>query len=240
MKKNIYIFVLLIIIATVLTTIAGAESKVNFLNLNKKLVDGEDMVSLRELGNKSGWNFYFENPDKHIYISDGDKNIVLKVEENKLAGNKLAVSPLILNGRTYISIASVKILLKELEQEAEQMVELIAHLSVNKHKCTVGENIKVKIELFNISDGEVTLKYASGQLYDLYLAKDGKEVWRWSKGKFFTMALIKKVLPAEKKLKYEVEVPINTELTPGEYILGGKITTKEPLKLNEIVIDVCK
>jgi len=240
LKKCFYKFLLIIIISlVVLTTVAGA-AEINCLNLKNKSINDKNMVSLRELGNKFGWNFYFENSSKEVFIDKGDKNVVLKINQNMINGNKLAVAPIIYNGRTYISINSTKLLLQEFEQGAEQMLELLTCLSVNKNKCVAGEKIKATIELLNISNREITLKYASGQLYDLYLSDTDKEVWRWSKGKFFTMALIKKELPAGEKLKYEVEVPIPAELTPGKYILGGKIATKNSLKLNEVEIDVCK
>ncbi len=239
MLKHSYIHLLLILITVmVFSATIEAESNVNFLNLSTKLYNDEEMVCLRELGDEFNWNFYFANPEKYVHINNKDSKVVLKLNQDKLNSHKLAISPVIIKGRTYISISSVNILLQELEQGAEQMLELLANLSVNKQKCIAGGKIIAVVELMNLSNKEVTLKYASGQLYDLCLLKDGEEVWRWSKGKFFTMALIKKQLPGYEKLKYKIEVPVADDLEPGNYILTGKITTENPMKLNEVKIVV--
>ncbi len=238
MRKYLYIFLILIIFtAGMMSFVLTVEASESILNLNVETVDGERMVSLRELGNRLNWNLYFENPQKYVYINKSGKQVILKINPGEMNDSKTQISPQIYEGRTYIPVDSINMIIQELEQEAEKMLELLAYLSVDKNKCKPGEKIKAFIELNNISDKDVTLKYASGKLFDLYLFKDGKEVWCWSKGKYFTMALIKKELPAGEKLKYEVEVPISPEMKEGKYILTGEITTEEPLPLNKIEIE---
>ncbi|MFW6028864.1 MAG: BsuPI-related putative proteinase inhibitor [Halanaerobiales bacterium] len=100
----------------------------------------------------------------------------------------------------------------------------------------IGEDIKAIMEIYNISENDIRLHFSSGQLYDLFLRKDNKEVWRWSEGKFFTMAIQYKDLEAGEKLRYKERVP--GQKNSGEYVLGGKITAQSEIPFAEIKIRV--
>jgi uncharacterized protein YndB with AHSA1/START domain len=95
------------------------------------------------------------------------------------------------------------------------------------------------IRAYNISGEKLTLYFNSGQSYDLYLFRDNDEIWRWSEGKFFTMAIVSREIEPGEKLSYEVEIPVSG-LEVGQYILTGELTTIKPLQLGKIKIVVDK
>jgi len=88
--------------------------------------------------------------------------------------------------------------------------------------------ITVRLTLRVTSD-PVRLTYASGQRFDIVLKSgDGKEVYRWSDGKAFTLALGTETFgPGEQN--YVVEIPLadaaGNRFAPGRYVAEGWVAT---------------
>lgn len=62
--------------------------------------------------------------------------------------------------------------------------------------------LRIDFALVNESTQKVSYEFNNGQQYDIVITKDGREVYRWSRGKFFTMALTKVDIAAEGKYQF--------------------------------------
>jgi len=68
---------------------------------------------------------------------------------------------------------------------------------------TVGETVKFAFHVTNSSAKRVELRFPSGQTHDLVvLDPQGREVWRWSRGRMFTQSMQNKVLGASDTLTF--------------------------------------
>ena len=99
-----------------------------------------------------------------------------------------------------------------------------AFLSTDKAVYRPGQPIRITFEVFNHTPTPVRFDFASGQRYDLVIEdRQGDEVWRWSAGRMFTMALGQETLgPAKPRLTYEAEH--TARLEPGRYKIKGLLT----------------
>lgn len=238
-------FSLLIILIMVLTVILGvgintkglAGEEESNLSLGIRDEEGVQLVSLRELAEEYNWDLYYVPTTKVVIIYNQSNRVELLINEAKLQGEKLSQAPQIIEGRTYIPLEIIPLLITKM---GEEKVELLTSLSLDNNEYQAGELAIATITLYNFSSQTITLRYGSGQLYDLYLKdeKQEQELWRWSQDKFFTMALVQKELKAGEILEYEVEMEIPKQLEKGQYILTAKITTNPPYILNQCKINL--
>jgi len=67
----------------------------------------------------------------------------------------------------------------------------------------VGETVTFAFHVTNSSAKRVELRFPSGQTHDLVvLDAQGREVWRWSRGRMFTQSMQNKVLGASDTLTF--------------------------------------
>lgn len=100
---------------------------------------------------------------------------------------------------------------KKLEGQAVYKdLELTA--KVDKTPFKPREDIKVNVSLTNTGQKDIKFTFSSGQKFDL-VAKDkgGEEVFRWSKGKFFTEALIPETLKPGEKIDKQFSLNLNNK-----------------------------
>lgn len=70
---------------------------------------------------------------------------------------------------------------------------------------------KMKIKITNNSDKEVVINHTSGQKYDFILLDNKKEaVYKWSDGRFFTMALIDTTIAAGETVEFTEDLDLET------------------------------
>ncbi|MCS6775640.1 MAG: BsuPI-related putative proteinase inhibitor [Chloroherpetonaceae bacterium] len=112
-------------------------------------------------------------------------------------------------------------------------------VSTDKKVYRPGEVIRITLNAKNTQPASVTLRFASGQMFDLEIRRgkdrNGERVWQWAEGRMFTMALRSRVLAPGQALTFvenygsrEMErsspVPV-PRLTPGTYTVVGILTT---------------
>ncbi len=114
-------------------------------------------------------------------------------------------------------------------QEAPRVDPLSEHafgasLSTDRAVYRSGDPIRITFEVFNYTPTPVRFDFTSGQRYDLIIEdRQGNEVWRWSAGRMFTMALGQETLePAKPRLTYEADH--TARLEPGRYKIKGLLT----------------
>ncbi len=97
-------------------------------------------------------------------------------------------------------------------------------IRTNKSCYTVGEKIKIFIEILNLNINPLRLNFNSTQYYDIILLKDDEEIWRWSINKIFAMAI--NSITIEPHEKIEFTETLDLKLTPGKYKLIGVINSR--------------
>src|SRR5690349_5226475 len=67
----------------------------------------------------------------------------------------------------------------------------------------VGDNVRFSFRVTNSSAKRVELRFPSGQTHDLVVFDpQGREVWRWSRGRMFTQSMQNKVLASSDTLTF--------------------------------------
>lgn len=91
-----------------------------------------------------------------------------------------------------------------------------------------GEPIRMQLILFNHTESAVTLHFNSAQRFDFLIEDgDGREVFRWSDGKFFAQVLGSETIgPSRRQLHYEAD-STDALPSPGEYTVRGLIVARE-------------
>lgn len=80
-------------------------------------------------------------------------------------------------------------------------------LASGKPAYSKGEPIELSLTVSNSSKTPVTLRFSSAKQYDFIVKKDGQEVWRWSQGRMFAMALTEFTLEPQKSKSYRAAWP---------------------------------
>ena len=213
-----------------------AMEQPEYLSLEVINAADKPLIQLREISQIYDWQLVYQAESKTVIINNGEQRVDIKIGNTEYNNQELVAVPQIKEGRTYISPDLFKYLLNDLEEE--KIPALIAGLKLKSEIAAPGDIVKAEISLINLGTEAVNLNYASGQLYDLFLLDDQQEIWRWSEDKMFTMALVSKDLEAGDHLYYKEEIPLMADLNAGEYIVSGKIATREPLQLPERIIKI--
>jgi len=235
MKKiGIMVLVLLVLFSLSINSAAsGVEDSMkedSILRISVKEIEGNKVVELRDLARKYNWDLEYDSRTKHVTILG--KNGEFKFDITKGVIIDPEARSILKNGKNYFDLDLINPILDRLN---EKEVEILSSLRVEE-VVKKGESFLSWIEVYNLSKEDINLSFSSGQLFDLYLKKGDKEIWRWSQGKSFTMAMQNKKLAGGDSFSYEVEV--NGIDGPGEYILSGEITSQPPIALPEIKITV--
>lgn len=87
--------------------------------------------------------------------------------------------------------------------------------------------VKVTLTIRNDSGRPIPVTFGSGQQYDFSVEDEaGKQYWKWSDGKFFTMALVERELGQESWVYKEKIATVDERekaLAPGVYVLRAKL-----------------
>lgn len=65
-----------------------------------------------------------------------------------------------------------------------------------------GQPVTLVLVVLNRSTGPARLVFPSGKSYDFWIARDGREVWRWSAGRMFTQAIREQEVAPGERLEF--------------------------------------
>ncbi|MBI2876831.1 MAG: hypothetical protein HYY20_08120 [Candidatus Tectomicrobia bacterium] len=100
-------------------------------------------------------------------------------------------------------------------------------LTTDKATYAPGEPITFALRLINETAEPIRLSFTTAQRFDLVVQDPaGREVWRWSAGRFFAQALGEETLqPSGGDLLFQATLPKG--LPPGTYTVHGTIPAQE-------------
>jgi len=105
---------------------------------------------------------------------------------------------------------------------------LLAGIKTDKERYGLRETIKIVYAVENRSKQPVTLSFTSSKMFDVWATRDGKEVWRWSDGKAYTMALTWLTLAPGERRTFDAEWnqkdKRGEQVPPGVYEIWGELT----------------
>ncbi|MFN8008050.1 MAG: BsuPI-related putative proteinase inhibitor [Terriglobia bacterium] len=113
-------------------------------------------------------------------------------------------------------------------------------LEVEKSNARARLVMRVK----NPSEGYLSLNFTTSQTYDFIIRdkESGKEVWRWSKGNFFSRVRRNLAVLPEAEWKFEALWNFKNnqgeELVPGIYDVSAILTTREPRESEPVTVQV--
>lgn len=109
---------------------------------------------------------------------------------------------------------------------------LITGVKTDKKTYSLGAPVKITFTVENKSDKDISIDFPTGQRYDIWIEKDGNEVWRWSHGMMFTQAFGKMALKAGGKKTYEqIWQQVDNDgkqVSPGTYSVMARIASVSP------------
>lgn len=232
----VYLLLSLMIIASVVfAESTPMEGEIKNLNLNITNNNGVDYIPLRQLARELDWGLSYIHESKTVVIHNGRDSFRLSISNGDINGYKLNHPPIIIKGRTFLNVKTTRVVLKKMSEDLKGMA---VSLTTDRNVYRQGDEIVARVKVINLSEEIIKLRYRSGQLYDLYLVKGGQEVWRWSEGKYFTMALIQRELKPGEGLEYEIKVPVTEDLETGYYSLKGILATESPVELPEVRLQI--
>ncbi|MEN6519997.1 MAG: BsuPI-related putative proteinase inhibitor [Armatimonadota bacterium] len=116
--------------------------------------------------------------------------------------------------------------------ESTVPVQPVSGVRTDKQSYSLGEAVRITFVVENTTQQDIVFRFPSGQIYDIWVEKDNKEVWRWSRGKFFTQALTSITLKPGEKRTFEVTWNQTSndgqQVSPGAYSIFAQLTTMQP------------
>ena len=111
-------------------------------------------------------------------------------------------------------------------------------MTTDKMSYSVGEPITMTLKVFNYTEEEITFHFNTGQRYDFIIEdEEGNEIWRWSEGRIFAMALGEEILgPSNSEVIYKAEY--KDKLIPGYYKVTGFFVAQDRPMSGSIIVEV--
>lgn len=102
---------------------------------------------------------------------------------------------------------------------------LLYLLYTNKAIYKAREPVRMLLAKVNVTPTSMQLTYKTGQRYDFIVTYNDREIWKWSREKFFTLAIEQVTLdPGQNETAREVWNQVDNEgrpVPPGSYRLEG-------------------
>ncbi len=71
-------------------------------------------------------------------------------------------------------------------------------------EAAAGKPVTLILEVTN-HVAAMTLTYNSGQMFDFWVEQNGLELWRWSRGRMFTQALVHRTINAGETVRFTAQ-----------------------------------
>lgn len=107
--------------------------------------------------------------------------------------------------------------------------QITGRVTTDKTNYKPGEKVSVTFIVENKGQQPVTLRFSSGQRFDIWVRNNAGELWRWSRGRMFTQALgFVTLKPGERqtyKATWNQRNNKGTQVAAGSYSVLAQLTT---------------
>lgn len=118
-----------------------------------------------------------------------------------------------------------------------KVASLSVELNTDKETYGLGEDVRMTLNVRNTGTAPAVFNFSSGQRYEFVVRDDGREIWRWSRGRAFTQALSTLSLSPGEALRFQEVWPgVNNAGLPvpaGSYTLVGWVAASGMAELTE-------
>lgn len=128
---------------------------------------------------------------------------------------------------------------EKIDTGMELLGKLDAKMLTEETGYALGSPVELKMEIKNISEEVINLKFPTNQRYDFFIFKKGDLVWRWSYDKPFEEVHGSVELRSGESLAFTETwdtAKLEEKHPGGEYQLVGVLTTAFPIATNFIAI----
>lgn len=250
MKKTYML--LLVLTAMIIFTgqvFALQEQYLNNIGVDFNLAPGSESelnyVPLHPIADYYGMSFTIDSKNKEVRLRWNKTDVLFKMESRvaEINGKReiMDLPVLNVNGNILVPVTFMENLIK-IDFKWRKPVNVVIidntnpidHLKVslytNKDSYDFGEPVVATLIIKNTGTTKFSTQLSSSQIYDLWLSYKGREIWRWSKDKMFTSALVNfELAPGESKV-YTITLPRELILTPTQYQLQAAFTCKPDVK----------
>lgn len=126
--------------------------------------------------------------------------------------------------------------------KAKKEGPVTASLRVEPVRAHPGQKIALRLTVTNRSPQEVKLFFNSGRKYDFTVTRGEEEVWRWSHGRAFTMAITQITLkPGESRTfedSWEQKDNDDKRVPEGAYTVTGIVTARPEIRAAPVDIRI--
>ena len=117
-------------------------------------------------------------------------------------------------------------------EPAKQIKRKPMELRTDRARYLPGRPVRLVLAVTNTTSEPVRYNFSSGKQFDFWVTRRGREVWRWSRGRFFTMALTSITLkPGESKTftaTWDQRDTSRSQVRPGSYLAQGELAVTGP------------
>jgi hypothetical protein len=248
-KRSLYsVFVLLLVL--LLPSVAGAAMRVEVDGKvfgTVMIENGRSFLELRNFSETVGAGIEWDNNTKTAYIAKGDTVVAfVQGKREYLVNGDVRVMdavPLNLSGRIFVPVrfAAESLGYRVVFEHESKTVRLSSKESALSTDLSwgvqFGSSMEFTLKVKNPGTVPVGVVLSDGQDFDLVVKQAGKEIYRWSDGKMFTMALryVTYAPGEEKKFTWEWSPPAAGTYEMEVYYLG--INRREPVVQWTLVVD---
>lgn len=242
---------LLVLTALVMFTgqvLALQEQYLNNIGVDFNLAPGTESelnyVPLHPIADFYGMSFTIDSKNKEVRLRWNKTDVLFKIESRvaEVNGKRqiMDLPALNVNGNILVPLTFMESLIKvDFRWRKTPTVIIIDEkpadnlkvtLYTNKDNYDFGEPVVATLIIKNNGTSKFSTQLSSSQIYDLALSFKGREIWRWSKDKMFTSAIVNfELAPGESKV-YTITLPRELILTPTQYQLQATFTCKPEIK----------
>ncbi|MBS4030295.1 MAG: hypothetical protein KGZ63_02590 [Clostridiales bacterium] len=248
-KRSLFCVIALLLVSLISSVAsAGALVEVDGNVFGTVVVEnGRSFLPLREAVDMLGVKINWDNHSKTAYITK-DKTVVAFTQgktEYRVNGEVqlMDVVPLNVDGRIFVPVrfAAESLGFRVVYDQETKIIRLRSItpvLTANlQWSVPSGNRVEFALTVKNSGSASAEVILLDGQDFDMVVKKDGKEIYRWSDGKFFTLA-IRNVTYApgeEKQFTWEWMPPSAGTYEIEVYYLG--ISREEPVVQQTLIVD---
>lgn len=249
-RKGLFV-ACIVLTVLLLSSVAAAEVQLEVdgspLEMIVVLEAGRSYLPLREFGETLGAEILWDHQEKAAYITKGNSTVTFTDgdSEYRLNGDvrKMDTEPYIRNGRIFVPVryAAQGLGYGVVFDEGAKTVRLQREEPVLTSdvawKLLAENSLEFTLTMKNTGDTPVEVEVPSGQDFDMVVKQDGKEIYRWSDGMFFTLALryVTYAPGEENRFSWEWTPPAAGTYEIEVYYLG--VSREEPVVRETLVVD---